>query len=299
MVMKVLIRLLHQTVKRANVNCSGQNKGQKYLKHFGIMDFELAKEKWIKEEVELKKKLICYEDDIDSDSTLTYPLKIGGADLSFYKDDFHKAVCCYVVLEYQSQDQDEPKMIYKALEEVELKAPYIPGFLTFRESNSIITAIKSQMESNPDVTPDFIMIDGNGIWHPRKFGIACHIGVEIDVPTLGVAKNYYSLETHFSDPGEMTAKKSREDLLEHFKDLEPGQELLLKHPKDDSVCGLALRGSAKATKPVFVSVGHKISLLKAKNLTLRTTKHKVPEPIRQADIIGREQIRKMNSISKA
>ena len=191
-------------------------------------------------------------------------------------------------------------MIYKALKEVELKAPYIPGFLTFRESHSIINAIKSQMESNPDVTPDFIMIDGNGIWHPRKFGIACHIGVEIDaIPTLGVAKNYYSLETHFSDPGEMTAKKSREDLLERVKDLELGQELFMTHPKDDSVCGLALRGSAKATKPVFVSVGHKISLLKAKNLTLRTTKHKIPEPIRQADIIGREHIRKLNSISKA
>ena len=295
--MKSLIRLLHQTVKRANVNCSGKNVGQKYLKYFGIMDFEKAKEKWIKEENELKKKLICLHDDTENDVKLSYPLRIGGADLSFYKDDFSKAVCCYVVLEYQNQDQDEPKLIFKSLTEVELKAPYIPGFLTFRESDSIITAIKTQIESQPDVTPDFIMIDGNGMCHPRKFGIACHIGVEIDRPTLGVAKNYYSLETHFSQPGETTAKKSRQDLHEDFKALGPGEELPIKHPLDDSICGLALR--SKATRPIFVSVGHKISLLKAKYLTLRTTKYKNPEPTRQADLLGREHVRRIESNSKA
>ena len=148
------------------------------------------------------------------------------------------------------------------------------------------------MKDYPDVTPDFVMIDGNGMLHPRKFGIACHIGVATDIPTIGVAKNYYSLETHYSEPGELTAKQERSKLLEKFKDLSVGDDYKIKHPKDDSVCGLAVRNAVSSKTPIFISVGHKVSLYQAKILALRTTRYKIPEPTRHADILGREYIRK-------
>ena len=84
------------------------------------MDIETAKEKWLIEEAELQKALVCHENDPENDTKLKYPLRIGGADLSFYKDDFSRAICCYVVLEYEDEDEDSPKLIYKTLNEVEL-----------------------------------------------------------------------------------------------------------------------------------------------------------------------------------
>ena len=172
--------------------------------------------------------------------------------------------------------------------------PYIPGFLAFREVDPIVELVKKQIETSPTLTPDFLVIDGNGRLHSRKFGLACHIGVLLDLPTIGIAKNFYSL----SDQVEQNPKKSREDhkndlkeALKHF-----GDELAIVHPNDGEVVGLAIKTSDKAEKRcVYVSVGHKISLKKAKSLALRTCQYKIPEPTRQADILSREFVRNMES----
>ena len=121
------VKLLRQILKpvlknvfRSNVNCRGSQIVRAQLRHFGIMDIETAKQKWLLEETELQKALICNSDNIETETRLKYPLRVGGADLSFYKDDFSRAICCYVVLEYLDADEDIPKVVYKTLNEVEL-----------------------------------------------------------------------------------------------------------------------------------------------------------------------------------
>ena len=73
--------------------------------------------------------------------------------------------------------------------------PYIPGFLAYREVEPIVDLIQNQIKLNPEITPNFIMVDGNGMLHARKFGLACHVGVLTDISTIGISKNYYDFHT--------------------------------------------------------------------------------------------------------
>ena len=112
------------------------------------------------------------------------------------------------------------------------------------------------------------------------------------MPTIGVAKNLFSLE-HYFDQTEPDPKSFRNSMKKKMNDelLKPGDSVELLHPMDKSLSGLALRVSKNAVRPCFISIGHKISLAKSKALTLRTSKFKTPEPTRLADIEGREYIR--------
>ena len=98
---------------------------------------------------------------------------------------------------------------------VELTAPYVPGYLAFREAEPLVQLINSQRENKPELTPQVreinlnlnlvffylatliskkvILVDGNGVLHPSRFGLACHIGVMADIPTVGVAKNLFQV----------------------------------------------------------------------------------------------------------
>jgi deoxyinosine 3'endonuclease (endonuclease V) len=166
-------------------------------------------------------------------------------------------------------------------------APYIPGFLAFRESQPVTEMIQKQMTQNPELTPNYLMIDGNGMLHCRKFGLACHIGVILDIPTLGLTKNFYSLENSSNSP-KVTRDEHKKKVRNELK--KAGDFFNICH-EDGAVAGLALKMTNQSERPCYVSIGHKMSLAKAKNLALRTAVHKIPEPTRQADMIGREYIR--------
>jgi len=154
---------------------------------------------------------------------------------------------------------------YPELEEIERvstivgeKFPYIPGLLAFREGPAIIETYKQIKR-----IPDLLMIDGQGIAHPRGFGIASHIGVLLDIPSIGVAKQrlYGKYNEPRDDKGTWTPLISKE-----------GRNI-----------GAVLR-TKEGTKPVFVSIGHKIDLITAIKVTLRCSKgYRIPEPVRQAD----------------
>ena len=135
--------------------------------------------------------------------------------------------------------------------------PYVPGLLSFREAPLMLGAL-----ARLPVAPDLLLVDGQGLAHPRRFGIACHIGVLSDLPTIGVAKS--RLVGRFDEPG----------------------------PARGSWCPLVDKGEVigaavitrTATRPVFVSVGHRVSLATAIDLVLRCApRFRVPEPIRHAD----------------
>lgn len=139
--------------------------------------------------------------------------------------------------------------------------PYVPGFLSFREAPAVLAALERMRMS-----PDLLLVDGHGLAHPRHFGLACHIGLLVGVPTIGVAKSV--LIGRYEEPG-----------------LDRGQWAPLVH--DGETVGAVLR-TRPHTRPVFVSVGHRVSLGTAIDYVLRCTPtFRLPEPIRLADRLSR------------
>ena len=135
--------------------------------------------------------------------------------------------------------------------------PYVPGLLSFREIPAILSALM-ELEAEPDL----LMIDGHGVAHPRRMGIASHLGVLLDMPTIGVAKK--RLTGEFEEPGEL--KGDRAMLMD-------GNERI----------GTVLR-SRNCTKPLFISPGHRISFETAEMIVSKCiTKYRLPEPTRLAD----------------
>ncbi|MBL8133314.1 MAG: deoxyribonuclease V [Anaerolineae bacterium] len=134
--------------------------------------------------------------------------------------------------------------------------PYIPGLLSFREGPVLLQAFEAIQH-----TPDVLLFDGMGRAHPRRIGIASHMGLWLDLPTVGCGK------TH---------------LLGQFAPVAPeaGSYSLLFD--DDEIIGAVLRTRAHV-KPVYISAGHRIDLESALALTMRcTTRYRLPEPIRAA-----------------
>ncbi|MBD1838043.1 deoxyribonuclease V [Coleofasciculus sp. FACHB-64] len=135
--------------------------------------------------------------------------------------------------------------------------PYIPGFLSFREIPAVLDALEKV-----SITPDLILCDGQGIAHPRRFGIASHLGVLIDLPTIGVAKSLL-VGKHDELP------------------VEKGAWQPLRYRRE--IIGAVLR-TRTGVKPVYVSSGHRVSLETAIDYVMRcTTKYRLPETTRIAD----------------
>ena len=142
-----------------------------------------------------------------------------------------------------------------------LTFPYIPGLLTFREAPAIIAALRRLRRP-----PDCLMCDGQGIAHPRRCGIATHLGIIVGLPAIGCAKS--CLIGTYCMPGESRGASS-----------------LLTF--NDEIIGAVLR-TRDHVKPVFVSVGHDLDLATAMNLTLDCARgFRLPEPTRLADHLVR------------
>lgn len=136
--------------------------------------------------------------------------------------------------------------------------PYIPGLLAFREAPVGVAALERLVS-----TPDLIVVDGQGLAHPRRFGIACHIGLLAGVPTIGCAKSI--LRGRHGPLG--TQRGAVAELVD-------GGE----------VVGAALR-TKEATSPVYISVGHKVDLDTAVRWSLACCRgHRLPEPTRLAHL---------------
>lgn len=138
--------------------------------------------------------------------------------------------------------------------------PYVPGLFAFREAPALLRALERLR-----VTPNVLVCDGQGLAHPRRFGLACHLGVLTDLPSIGVGKNSLG---PYDPPGR-----------------ERGEWTPLR--LDGEVVGRALR-TRPGVKPVFVSVGHRVDVESACALVLRLTpRYRLPETTRTADRLGR------------
>ncbi|POX49572.1 endonuclease V [Streptomyces sp. Ru72] len=146
----------------------------------------------------------------------------------------------------------------------EVSFPYVPGLLAFREIPTVLAALEAL-----DREPGLVVCDGYGLAHPRRFGLASHLGVLTGLPTIGVAKNPFTFT--YEDPG--TERGSRSPLLAGTEEV-----------------GSALRTQA-GVKPVFVSVGHRVGLGAACAHTLALAPaYRIPESTRRADRLCRRAL---------
>ena len=160
------------------------------------------------------------------------------------------------VVVYRFPQMEEIERVSAALP---LRFPYIPGLLSFREIPALIAAFARLRHA-----PDLIFYDGHGYAHPRRMGIASHLGLVLDRPAIGVAKSV--LIGEYREPGARAGSSSS-----------------LIDQKSGEVIGAALR-TRQGSQPVFVSLGHRISLNTALKLTLAVSDgHRLPRPTRDAD----------------
>lgn len=147
---------------------------------------------------------------------------------------------------------------------MDVEFPYVSGLLAFREMPALISAL-----ARLTVEPDVLVCDGYGIAHPRRFGLACHLGVLAGKPAMGVAKTAFVGKA--AEPGNQRGEAA--DLV-----------------YDGEVVGAVLR-TQLSTKPVFVSPGHLITVNDATRLALRlATKYRLPETTRLADQLSRRAL---------
>lgn len=149
------------------------------------------------------------------------------------------------------------ELVESAIARIPTVFPYIPGLLSFREVPALLEAL-AQIKLDPDL----ILCDGQGIAHPRRLGIASHLGLLVNKPTIGVAKSRYI--GSYNEPE--AEKGSWSKLMDR-----------------DEQIGAVVR-TRTHIKPLFISSGHRVSLATALDLVLNcTTKYKLPEPTRLAD----------------
>ena len=205
-------------------------------------------EPWKREQATLRERIVI--------APLTpLPRCVAGADCAFA--DGGKTVLAAAVV----YDRETKRVVETATARVPCTVPYVPGFLSFREAPAIL-AVLEKLKTAYGV----ILFDGQGMAHPRRCGLATHVGVTLDVPSVGVAKSRLT-GTH-ADPA--TAAGSRTDLMDKAERI-----------------GVVLR-TRDGVAPLYVSVGHRVDLASAVELVLACrTKYRLPEPTRMADKLSK------------
>ncbi|KAF8389513.1 hypothetical protein HHK36_026208 [Tetracentron sinense] len=239
-------------------------------------------------EDDFKWRVPTHEDGSEENSIAETLKYVGGVDLSFLKDDPSIACAGLVVV-----DLDNFNVVYDDFSVVQLQIPYIPGFLAFREAPILLELLEKVKHDAPLFYPQLLMVDGNGLLHPQGkgsvgFGLACHLGVIANLPTIGIGKNLHHVDG--------LVQSEVRILLEAKENC--SKDLVTLTGYSGSTWGAAMRSTESSLKPIFVSIGHRISLDTALKAVKMTCKYRVPEPIRQADIRSRDYLQKHPWVAK-
>jgi Deoxyinosine 3''endonuclease (endonuclease V) len=191
------------------------------------------------------------------------PRLVAGLDVAYAKDDDRLAAAVVVL------DAGTLEVVESASAVGRAAFPYVPGLFAFRELPTLITALERLT-----TTPDLLVCDGQGVAHPRRFGLACHLGVITGLPSIGIAKQ--SLIGGYAEPGPERGA---------WSPIRDGGEIV----------GRAVR-TQTGVKPVFVSVGHRVSLAAATDLALRLApSYRLPETTRRSDRLSRQALRALDA----
>ena len=196
---------------------------------------------------------ICREDRLLIDP----PRLIGGADVGFEQGG-EVTRAAMVLLKYPSLE-----LVEYQVARIATTMPYIPGFLSFREAPALMAAWQQLSQK-----PDLLFVDGHGISHPRRLGVASHFGLLVDVPTLGVAKKRLcgQFEPLAAEPGALAPLMDKSEQL-----------------------AWVWRSKARCN-PLFISTGHRISVDGALGWVQRCMNgYRLPEPTRWADAVASER----------
>jgi len=291
-------------------------KGQARFKKLLSQKNKKTRDKWEKEQNELKKKLIEIDEhnwvldykeektqnekkinenakeNINSINIIKEEEKkeklryIAGVDISFDKFDKNVGISGLVVCDV---DQDF-KIVYEDYKLIKIEEPYIPSFLAFREVKPYVELIDDLRKNKPKFLPQVILVDGNGILHTRGFGIASHLGVLVDIPTIGCAKTVFALK----DEG-ITDSYVQDMYNKKMKKFGDSFALI---GYSDKKYGYALRSTDEYDYPIIVSIGHKVSNETALEVVKMCCYYKEPEPIRLADLITRRLIKAYQKFMK-
>lgn len=183
------------------------------------------------------------------------PRFVGACDCAFSRDGNRIQASAVVY------DRIEHRLIEQTTIIQDCEVPYIPTFLSFREIPALLAVLQKLKHSY-----SALLVDGQGIAHPRRCGIATHLGVLLDIPTIGCAKS--RLIGDYVEPGPRKGDYS-------------------KLKESSETIGLVLR-TRERVKPVFVSVGHRSDLSSCRALVMACcTRYRLPEPLRQADRLSK------------
>jgi deoxyribonuclease V len=216
------------------------------VKVTGLHSWELN----VSQAKELQRQLAAR---VSGKSGVVAPKFVAGVDMSAVGRRNAMATAAVVVLSYP-----ELSVVELRLASGTLRFPYVPGLLSFREAPLILAACEQL-----SIAPDLLLADGQGLAHPRRFGIACHLGVFLDVPTIGCAKS--PLWGSYEEPGNETG---------NYSEIRDNGETI----------GAAVR-TKPGVKPVYVSIGHKVDLKTAIEWVLKCCHgYRLPEPLRMAHL---------------
>lgn len=189
------------------------------------------------------------------------PRTVAGLDVS-YAIDSDRVVAAAVVVDYETGAILEERTL-----EGRATFPYVPGLLAFREVPLLLDVLGSL-----STKPDLLLCDGQGLAHPARCGLACHLGVLLDIPSIGSAKSHYV--GAYEEPG--TGRGSRCPLTDN-----------------GDVVGHVLR-TQTGVNTIFVSPGHRIGHQQTCDIVLHlATTHRIPDPVRYADQISRKVLREV------
>lgn len=249
----------------------------------GVVSMTEIKARWEAEQHALSKRIITKDDFSWSlkESKGHPPLSlIGGVDISFFKGSATKACAMLVIARYP-----DLSIVYQDCQITDVKEPYINGFLAFREVSHLLPLIEKLRINFPSLVPQVIMVDGNGLLHQRRCGLASHLGVLCGIPTIGVSKLFT----------EVDSMKKEEVRLLRSKLVNKGDYVPLVGASNYIWGTMVKTTDEPDTTPVYVSIGHRISLETATSIVIACSIVREPEPIRQADRLSREVVKLVSS----
>lgn len=228
---------------------------QRPAKRFELPSSRLFPDGWSGTVADLRAMQSMLASQVTLNDEVGHPRWIAGVDVGLGR--FGTVARAAAVL----MDGDDLKPVAQAVVELPVALPYIPGLLSFRELPAILAAL----DQLPRL-PELILCDGQGIAHPRRFGIAAHLGIVTSLPSIGVAKSIL-----FGQHDPLPAQKGARRALR----------------ADNEVIGTVLR-SRLGTAPLIISPGHRVSIKRAADLVLAmTTRYRLPEPTRLADRLSK------------
>jgi deoxyinosine 3'endonuclease (endonuclease V) len=269
---------------------------------FGHFYLQWLRWKWGRQQVRLRQQLL-EEDDfawtVDINATDRQRLRfIAGVDISFFSNeqDPHDQRACSALVVFELDMSGNLTMVWEDFEFIYMDQPYIAGFLAFREVPHLLSLLERLRKARPELMPDVILVDGNGVLHPKGFGCASHFGVVSDTCCIGIAKNLHMIDgldrNVIRKEVELVGQGGHVPLVGDSGRTwgaallpDPPNKKALKHVTND------------AKNPIFVSVGHRISLETSLHIAnMCCSSRREPEPTRIADMRSREIVRQAKAL---